>query len=932
MSGDRATPRMSGDRSAPPTSDEDPRPRRDTSKLRGFVRDLRRRHVFRVGGAYVLVAWISFEVASATFPLTPLPDWAPLLVLVLAVLGVPLALVLAWAYDITPEGVQRTPDTPERWRRTQSVLEVALELPEGERQAYVLGAAGADSALHDEVMALLSAHGRASPLDRPATHLLDPAVGQYPATPAPGTIVGHYEILQELGDGGMGIVYRARDVRLERIVALKFLPPHLSRDPEAKQRMLSEAQAAAALDHPHVCTLLEIGEVDRQVFLAMPCYDGETLKHRLSRGRLPLAEALDLAAQAASGLTAAHAKGIIHRDIKPANLIITSDGVLKILDFGIAKIADVAATRPGQTPGTVAYMSPEQARGGRVDARSDVWSLGVVLYESIAGRRPFADADGMPASLTGTEPEPLSGLRPDVPAGVDAVLRRALATEPERRYRSGAELHEALNGLLSALTDGRDGRARIESDMSDAVHTELPPEGERRHATVVVSMLAGYATLVESAPHDQVRAALSRVRSAAEELAERFGGRLNSFGDDRVELLFGVPVSYEDHCFRAIRAALELHERVRSIEIPGPRTLKPLALHSGVDTGHVLAQPGDDGAHLRLIGDPVRAAARLQAHAATDELWITPACHRMVGAFFETEPREPLALGGGAFDRPHRVLRLSGMRTRIEAARLVGLTRYIGRDVELAHLREAVEKARTGRGQALTIHGEAGVGKSRLLHEFRQSLEATDVMFLEGRCQSFGGGVAYLPFIDVLRAAVGAEGGEPGERALVVADAVRAIDPVLERFIPLYLHLLSLPHASHPLPPHLHGEALRHAMQEALAALVTLLARSHPVVLRYDDPDAFGPGTSAMEPSAVISIDPPVPDTSLVGFDPTGALMIVADGGIYSAEGELVRVERPWEGSGTLTLPAVSRYQFPFHLSLWGGAFKLRVDAVQPSD
>src|SRR5690606_7519224 len=131
------------------------------------------------------------------------------------------------------------------------------------------------------------------------------------------------------------------------------------------------------------------------------------------------------------------------------------------------------------------------------------------------------------------------------------------------------------------------------------------------------------------------------------------------------------------------------------------------------DTGHVLAQPGDDGAHLRLIGDPVRAAARLQAHAATDELWITPACHRMGGAFFETEPPAPLALGGGAFDRPHRVLRLSGMRTRIEAARLVGLTRYIGRDVELAHLREAVEKARTGRGQALTIHGEAGVGKSR---------------------------------------------------------------------------------------------------------------------------------------------------------------------------------------------------------------------------
>jgi class 3 adenylate cyclase len=353
-------------------------------------------------------------------------------------------------------------------------------------------------------------------------------------------------------------------------------------------------------------------------------------------------------------------------------------------------------------------MSPEQARGEAVDASTDVWSLGIVLYESLAGRRPF---DGTDARRTHerNDPDPVSAYRSGVPSAVESVLRRALAHDPADRYRTGAELRDALGDLLRDSAYIGDVDAHPEGA---AESVELPPEGERRQATVVLSTIGGFATLFESAAPDEVVSVLARIRADADELADRFGGRVNSFDDDRIEMLFGVPVSHEDHCFRAVRAALELHERVRAIEVRGAAQPRPLALHSGVDAGQLLAQPATDGKRLRLIGGPTQVAARLQAHAGADELWITPACQRMVGPFFDTKPREPIALGAGTFGTPHRVLRLSGMRTRIEAAQRVGLTRYVGREGELAHLDDALAVVRAGRGQALLELSKAVSGST----------------------------------------------------------------------------------------------------------------------------------------------------------------------------------------------------------------------------
>jgi serine/threonine protein kinase/Tol biopolymer transport system component len=264
--------------------------------------------------------------------------------------------------------------------------------------------------------------------------------------------LSQYRIGELLGGGGMGVVYKAEDLQLGRTVALKFLPLELAGEPAAKARFLQEARAASALDHPNICTIYEVGETDEhQLYLAMPCYDGETLKAKIARGPLPVPEALDTAFQVARGLAKAHRQRIVHRDVKPANLMVTGDGLVKILDFGVAKLAgEVGLTRTGSTVGTPAYMAPEQIRSEPVDARADLWSLGAVLYEMVTGRRPFPgeSQEAVAHAILTREPEPLARLRPDAPAGLERIVRGLLAKDPAQRFPTADALTADLRLLL----------------------------------------------------------------------------------------------------------------------------------------------------------------------------------------------------------------------------------------------------------------------------------------------------------------------------------------------------------------------------------------------------------------------------------------------------------------------------------------------------
>jgi serine/threonine protein kinase len=252
-----------------------------------------------------------------------------------------------------------------------------------------------------------------------------------------GQFVAHYKILEKIGEGGMGVVYKAEDTKLKRIVTLKFLPPELTRDLQAKKRFLQEAQAAAALDHPNICAVFEIGEAEGTTYIAMPYVRGQSLKEKITAGPLAVEEALDIAGQVGEGLKEAHEKGIIHRDIKPANIMLTEKGQAKIMDFGLAKLAWAAdLTKTAGTMGTLAYMSPEQARGDAVDHRTDIWSLGVVLYEMLAGQLPFTGeaTQGVVYSILNKDPELLSVLRPDIPRPIVQVVTKALEKDSSRRY------------------------------------------------------------------------------------------------------------------------------------------------------------------------------------------------------------------------------------------------------------------------------------------------------------------------------------------------------------------------------------------------------------------------------------------------------------------------------------------------------------------
>jgi serine/threonine protein kinase len=248
----------------------------------------------------------------------------------------------------------------------------------------------------------------------------------------------------------MGVVYKAEDTKLKRKVALKFLLPHILSSDEEKTRFVHEAQAAASLHHPNICTIYEINEADGQTFISMAYLEGESLNDLISRGPLKPTVALRIALQVARGLAAAHENGIIHRDIKSSNIMVSEDGRATIMDFGIAKsIHQTHATRHGTKLGTIGYMSPEQTRGDRVDHRTDIWSLGVLLYELIAGQRPFrGDYDeAVIYSIMNEDPEPLVRIAPDEPPEIWLAIQRAIAKKPDDRYQSAAEMIEDLEAL-----------------------------------------------------------------------------------------------------------------------------------------------------------------------------------------------------------------------------------------------------------------------------------------------------------------------------------------------------------------------------------------------------------------------------------------------------------------------------------------------------
>lgn len=357
--------------------------------------------------------------------------------------------------------------SPENWEQAKAVFVEALEKSGEERVEYLNSACGDDEDLRSEVESLLRSFDVAgSFMEAPAVEFAATSFVNDTAQLQTGQQIKHYEIVSHIGEGGMGEVYLARDMLLGRRVALKFLPDYLRSDQERMRRFRQEARAASTLSHPNVCVIHEVSETeDRRPFITMEFIEGVTLRQRLLEGPLELTDALSIVIQISDALTAAHDSGVVHRDIKPENIMIRRDGYVKVLDFGLAKLTEhrkglnntlstlMMHSSPGMVMGTAAYMSPEQARGVAVDSRSDVWSLGVVLYEITAGRAPFVGATPTDIVIAIVEKEqlPISEHVPEVPDELERIVRKALRKDPGERYQHVKEMGIDLRSLLREL-------------------------------------------------------------------------------------------------------------------------------------------------------------------------------------------------------------------------------------------------------------------------------------------------------------------------------------------------------------------------------------------------------------------------------------------------------------------------------------------------
>ncbi len=798
----------------------------------------------------------------------------------------------------------------DQWQRVEEIYYAALELAANQRHAYLVEACAGNEALLREVESLLNAHEDAGTfLQAPAVivaaeeRVRSGEVAPMPTSPL-GSRISHYQILSALGAGGMGEVYLAEDTRLRRKVALKLLPEKFTQDAERIVRFEQEARAASALNHPNIITIYDIGQQNNLWFMATEFVDGGTLRQRVAgNGVLPLRDVLGIAEQIANALAAAHSAGVIHRDIKPDNVMVRRDGYVKVLDFGLAKLTEnqnseedatlrKSITDSGTIMGTVSYMSPEQARGMRVDARSDIFSLGVVLYEMIAGQTPFGGTSAVDviASILRNEPLPLARFAPDTPEELDRIAMKALVKDREQRYQTIKDLaldlkqlaqelefksrlaragqtykseergtrifaapsqpsaptasqlicqqcHEAnpttakfcLNcgstlvarctncqtvlptgakfcmscgqQVGGATTADRNQLSKLAaatpSSLANKIRAVQPTAGERKVVTALFADFSVFSTSGQEIDPEDLPAIVNQALDRLSPTIFHYEGTVAQVLGNSMLAFFGAPLAHEDDAVRAVRAALEMVTNARQLadEMRQTQGLE-FELRIGLNTGQIVI--GHVTSQLKfeftVVGDTVNLATRAQAAAPAMSVMITEDTHRLISSVFDCSA--PIGLGVKGHSGEVRIAEVQQSHTELDRVHgLAGLqSKMVGREVELHSLLQLSVAVQAGLGRAAVIVGEPGLGKTRLLTEWKAATPDASLRWIEGHCLSYGQSLAYHLLQSLLRSLlnVSTQTDEAETRAALFQLTVELLGENAIDSYPYLAHLLSL--------------------------------------------------------------------------------------------------------------------------------------------